>query len=363
MVDKVVNKISSEGLDGFLFSSEPSVFYLSKFRSTHAYILLTAKGQKVLITDGRYLLKAQKELEPKGWEVREVSAPLFEKLAQIVADYGVKRLGVEEDRLKLNFYERFKCKALEKGIKLFPLTGFLDEFRMVKTPDEIALIQKAVEITDRAYLNLLEFLKENRHRIRELKEKDLRRFLICEYLKEGAEGESFPSIVATGENSAVPHHETSEINLKENAPLLIDTGCIWKGYCSDFTRTIFIGSPDKELLKIYDIVKEAHLRALESAKAGTPLKEVDLAAREYIESQGYGEFFNHSTGHGVGIEIHEPLRVYKNEETPIKEGMVFTIEPGIYLPKKGGVRLENIVVIENGKAKPLSKVPLEEVIL
>ena len=363
MVGKVVNKISKEGLDGFLFSSQPSVFYLSRFRSTHAYILLTAKGEKVLITDGRYLLKAKKELEPKGWEIREISAPLFEKLSEIVSDYGVKKLGVEEDRLIVSFFERFKCKALERGIKIIPFVGFLDEFRMVKTPEEIDLIKTAVHITDETYLELLEFLKENRNRLTEFKEKTLRRFLICKYLEKGAEGESFPSIVASGPNSAVPHHETSDETLKENAPLLIDTGCIWKGYCSDFTRTIFIGKMDKELLEVYQIVEEAHLRALEAAKEGRPLKEVDLAAREYIESKGYGKYFNHSTGHGVGIEIHEPPRVYKNEETPIKEGMVFTIEPGIYLPEKGGVRLENIVVIEKGKAKPLSKISLEPIFL
>ena len=363
MFERIIEKLSKEGLDGFLFSSQPSVFYLSRFRSTHAYVLLTDKGDKVLITDSRYILKAKNELGPKGWIIEEITSPLFEKLTEIVSKYGVKKIGLEEERIKLNFYERFKCEATKKGIKTFPYSGFLDEFRMVKTPEEISLIKKAVEITDKAYLNLLEFLKENRSSIVNLKEKDLRRFLICEYLKDGAEGESFPSIVAVGENSAIPHHETSDTTLKENNPLLIDTGCVWKGYCSDFTRTIFIGKPDKELLEIYEIVREAHLRAVASAKKGRPIKEVDLAAREYIESKGYGKFFNHSTGHGVGIEIHEPPRVYKNEELLIEEGMVFTIEPGIYIPGKGGVRLENIVVIENEIAQPLSKVPLDLIIL
>jgi len=149
----------------------------------------------------------------------------------------------------------------------------------------------------------------------------------------------------------------------ENQPLLIDTGCVWEGYCSDFTRTLFIGNPDRELLKIYDIVREAHLRAIEVVKPGVPIKEVDIAAREYIEGKGYGKYFNHSTGHGVGIEIHEPPRVYKNEETPIKVGMVFTIEPGIYIPEKGGVRLENIVVVTESGAKVLQKTPLDVVVI
>jgi Xaa-Pro aminopeptidase/Xaa-Pro dipeptidase len=360
-LDRVVKKIVREGLDGFLFSSQPSVFYLSQFSSTHAYVLLTAGGKRVLITDGRYILKAEKFLSPLGWEVKEVSAPLFENLTQIIADYGVKKLGVEGDRLKLDFFEKFKCKAGEKGIKVIPYGGFLDEFRMVKTPEEIEKIARAVEITEKVFLNLVEFLKENRKRLTQLTEQEIRSFLVCQYLREGAKGESFPTIVASGENSAIPHHETGDTPLRENSLLLIDTGVVWEGYCSDFTRTLFIGKPDRELVKVYDIVREAHLRALEAVKAGRPIKEVDLAAREYIASKGYGEFFTHSTGHGVGIEIHEPPRVYKSEETPMAEGMVFTIEPGIYLPGKGGVRLENIVVVTNEGAKVLQKTPLEPI--
>ena len=363
MIDKVAEKISKEGLDGFLFSSQPSVFYLSKFKSTHAYVLLTSKGKKVLITDSRYTLEAENLLKPKGWEVVEIKSPLFENLARIINDFGVKKLGLEGDRVVLNFYEKFKCKLSELGIKTIPYEGFLNKFRMVKTPEEIEKISKAVEITDKAFSLLVEFLKENRKRITELKEKDLRRFLICEYLKERAEGESFPSIVASGKNSAIPHHETSNKTIEENAPLLIDTGCVWEGYCSDFTRTLFVGKPDRELLKVYEIVKEAHLRAVEAVRVGEPIKVVDLAAREYIERQGYGEFFTHSTGHGVGIEIHEPPRVYKNDETPIREGMVFTIEPGVYLPEKGGIRLENIVVATKEGAKILQKTPLEPLFL
>jgi Xaa-Pro aminopeptidase/Xaa-Pro dipeptidase len=362
-MEKVVEKIKREGLNCFLFSSQPSVFYLANFKSTHAYALLTADGKKYLITDGRYILRAKRELEPKGWEVIEIKAPLFENLVRILNNAGCRKVGVEEERLKLQFFEKLKCKAAEGGIRVIPIASFLDEFRMIKTPEEIERIKTAVEITDRVFTELVEYLKKNRHRIGELKERDLRRFLICKYLERGAEGESFPSIVAAGENSAIPHHETGDTPLQDNAPLLIDTGCVWKGYCSDFTRVIFIGKPDKELLKVYDVVKEAHLRAVESVKVGRPVGEVDLAAREYIERAGYGKFFTHSTGHGVGIEIHEPPRVYKEEKTPLKEGMVFTIEPGVYLPGLGGIRLENIVVVEKEGARVLQTTPLEKIFI
>ena len=362
-LQNVVNKIANHGLDGFLFSSQPSVFYLSRFRSTHAYVLLTSRGEKVLITDSRYTLKAEQRLKPLGWEVVEIKAPLFANLANLLRDFGIKKLSVEGDRLQYQFLEKLKCHAFRRGIEIVPLSGFLDEFRMVKTPEEVELICRAVEITDNAFQNLVSYLKENRHRLGELKETDLRRFLICEYLKMGAEGESFPAIVAVGENSAIPHHETSETPLKENAPLLIDTGCVYKGYCSDFTRMLFIGNPERELLKIYDIVREAHLRAVEAAKVGATVGEVDLAAREYIESKGYGRYFTHSTGHGVGIEIHEPPRVYKNDKAAIRKGMVFTIEPGIYIPGKGGVRLENIVIVTDKGAEILQKTSLDVVII
>jgi Xaa-Pro aminopeptidase/Xaa-Pro dipeptidase len=355
----IFKKISAEGLDCFLFSSQPSVFYLSRFRSSHAYAILTAEGGRYLLTDSRYILKAQKELQPKGWETVLLKAPLFENIAKTLSDIGCKRVGVEGDRIKLQFFERLKCAVLKFSIRPVPIEGFLDTFRMVKDDEEIALIERAVEITDEVFSELVKFLKKNKTRLEELKERDIRSFILCEYLKRGAEGESFPSIVAAGENSAVPHHETGDTPLRNNEPLLIDTGCVYKGYCSDFTRVVFFGNPAKELLKIYEVVKEAHLRALEAVKPGRPVGEVDLAARKYIESKGYGEFFTHSTGHGVGIEIHEPPRVYKDEKTPMVEGMVFTIEPGIYIPDLGGVRLENIVVVTKEGAKVLQKTPLE----
>jgi len=346
-----------------LFSSRPSVFYLTRFSSSHAYALLTAEGQRVFLTDGRYLLRAKERLGPKGWTVVEVKSPLFENLVKVLKELGVSKVGLEEDRVVLSWFENFACRARTEGIKTVPYAGFLDEFRMVKTPEEVALIERAVQITDEVYLDLLEFLKENSARLEDLKESDLRRFLLCGYLERGAKGESFPSIVAAGENSAVPHHETGDTPLRRNSVLLIDTGCVYGGYCSDFTRTIFLGRPDPELVRVYEAVAEAHRRALEAVRVGRPIKEVDLAAREYLESVGYGKYFTHSTGHGVGIEIHEPPRVYKTEEIPIREGMVFTVEPGVYLPGKGGVRLENVVVATERGPRVLSKVSLEPVFL
>jgi len=189
---------------------------------------------------------------------------------------------------------------------------------------------------------------------------------VSKFFEKEAQGESFPAIVASGEHSAIPHWETSRSPIVPNAPLLIDMGLVWEGYCTDFTRTLFLGKPDEEFKKVYEIVKSAHLKALEKVKAGNTVGDVDREARRYIEEKGYGNFFTHATGHGVGIEIHEFPRVYfkgEDSKTPIEDGLVFTIEPGIYLPGRFGVRLENIVAVQNGRGEPLSGIDLSLITL
>lgn len=175
----------------------------------------------------------------------------------------------------------------------------------------------------------------------------------------GGSGESFPAIVASGKNSAVPHYETSDKSIEWNSPLLIDMGLKYKGYCSDFTRTIFLGEVNPKLIDIYKVVEEANLEATEIVKDGIPVKEIDLKAREIISKYGYGEYFLHSTGHGIGIEIHEFPRISHKSNNILIENMVFTIEPGIYIQGLGGVRLENVVVCRKNRGEILTKTPLD----
>jgi Xaa-Pro aminopeptidase/Xaa-Pro dipeptidase len=358
---KLKEKIKKLGLDGFLFADDIAVFYLSGFKSTNAYIILTEKDN-IFLTDGRYYLRAKEFFgQSYNWELKYLQT--FKDLIKAVKELSIRKLGILTDKISYSFYKRLEEILKKEGIEIFPIEGFLNEFRMIKAPDELEKIKKAVEITELAFSNLLEFLKTHRN-WESLKEKDLRKFLICQYLELGAEKESFPSIIASGKNSAVPHHETGEKRLRKGENLLIDTGCVYQGYCSDFTRTLFIGkNQNKELLKIYEIVREAYEEALNSVEVGKAVGEIDLIAREYINSKGYGKYFNHSTGHGVGIEIHEAPRVYKEEKIKISEGMVFTIEPGIYIPDIGGVRLENIIVVDKGKGRALQKFPLEPIII
>ncbi len=217
-------------------------------------------------------------------------------------------------------------------------------------------MKEGVKKSDEVYRRILSKIREG------MKELELRRLIVEEFFKEGASGESFPAIVASGPASSVPHWESSHQPIKGGSPLLIDMGMVWKGYCTDFTRTLFVGRADPEFKKVYQVVKDAHLFALEKARVGNTVGDVDRAAREYIKSKRLGKYFSHSTGHGVGIEIHEHPRVYykgPDKDIPIEEGMVFTIEPGVYIPGKFGVRLENIVVIKGGVGEPLSEVGLD----
>ncbi|BDQ05056.1 MAG: Xaa-Pro dipeptidase [Candidatus Dojkabacteria bacterium] len=346
----IKNKISKEGLDAFLFNSESNVFYLSKFSSTYAFIVITPSNQYFL-TDARYYENAKAKLQE--FEVVQLQQGT-KGLKLFLNDLGIKTLGFEKDRVTLDFYENLK-EGLQA--ELLGYTKFLEEFRTVKTEEEIQIIRTAVHKIDDIYSGLIEWLRSND--ISRLTESMVRRKLVDLILQEGGSGESFPSIVATGSNSAIPHWETADQHVLSDAPLLIDTGLKYKGYCSDFTRTIYFGSPTKQFEEIYKIVKEANIAATSCVKAGVSVSEIDLAARHVIESYGYGQHFIHSTGHGIGIDIHEHPRVHKDENAVLPENTVITIEPGIYIPGYGGVRLENVVVVRKDSAEVLTRTSLD----
>ncbi|NPA54520.1 MAG: aminopeptidase P family protein [Aquificae bacterium] len=351
-INEIQKYIEEKNLSSFLFSSFSNIFYLSRFSSSNAYILLTPK-EKLFITDFRYFEGAKEKL--KDWKVillGKDNKEHLKHLQEILLEFGGKHIGFEKDKVSLSFYEKLTEKK-ELKERLIGFEGFINEFRMIKTEEEIEIIRKAVEKTDNIFSKIIEYIPKAKSEL------DIRRMIINYIFEEGGTGESFPAIVASGKHSAIPHYETSDYPIEKNNLLLIDMGMKYKGYCSDFTRTIAINKVDKELIKIYSIVKEAHLTAVETVKAGVKIKEIDLAARKVIEKYGYGDYFIHSTGHGIGIDIHEPPRISKNNEGFLEENTVFTIEPGIYIPGKGGVRLENVVVARKNKGEVLTKTPLD----
>ena len=347
-IEKVQELLGKKNLDAFLFSSQPNVFYLSEFRSSHAYVVVSRDSYH-LLTDGRYYEKAKTFL--KCWDVILIEGNVIRAINALLRKLKVKRVGYEEDRISCEFKKR-----LRGGFTWVGVSGFLKDLRAIKEEKEIELMREGVRASDRVYRRVIPMIKEG------LTELEIRSMLVYEFFKEGALGESFPAIVASGEGSAIPHWETSNRRIKHGEPILIDMGLLWKGYCTDFTRTIYLGRADSEFRRIYNIVRDAYLFALDKVKVGNKISDVDRTAREYIRKKGFGKFFNHSTGHGVGIEIHEFPRVYykgQDKNTTIEEGMVFTIEPGIYLKGKFGVRLENIVAVQKGFGEPLSDIPLD----
>lgn len=343
--------IKNHNLDCFFFSSHSNVFYLSGFSSSNAYIVLTPE-KGYFLTDGRYYEGAKEKVN--HLEVILIKK-LSESLRQIFQDLNIKKVGFEKDKISVSFYERLKSDFPE--IQFEGFDGFLNNIRMVKSEEEIEIIKDAVIKTDKIFSKILQNINFFDTEL------SVRRKIVDLIFEEGGTSESFPAIVATGKNSAIPHHETSLTKIEKNNPLLIDMGMKLKGYCSDFTRTFFIGKPHQKLIDIYNVVKEAHLEAVSVVKAGIQIKEIDLKARSVIEKYGYGEYFIHSTGHGIGIDIHEEPRIYKDNEDFLRENTVFTIEPGIYIPNLGGVRLENIVVARKNSAEILTQTPLDLIII
>jgi len=346
-IDKVRKKIKNYNLDAFLFNYQPNVFYLTGFKSSNAFVLLT-KDKKYFFTDGRYITSAREKL--KDWDVILLKDGIRELKEVLTSIEG--KIGFEKDRTTIDFYEKL-IKKTDLDKKLMGFSGFLNDIRAIKTEEEIKIIKKAVHKTDEIFKYIVDNIGSFETEL------DVRREIINQIFKKGGTGESFPAIVASGKNSAIPHYETSNKKIKKNQPLLIDMGMIYKGYCSDFTRTIFIGKVNKKLKEIYEIVKEAHLEATEKVMEGITTKELDETARNVIKKYGYGDYFIHSLGHGIGIEIHEYPRISPKNYEILKEGMVFTIEPGIYIEGLGGVRLENVVVCRKENAEVLTKTPLD----
>ena len=347
--------LKENNLSAFLFSYSPNVFYLSGFKSTNAYILLTLDKQ-FFLTDARYYEKAKNELT--DWEVIQIKDNTLKFIKNFIKAQNIKTLGFEKDKVSCEFKEKLRAK----GIRLKGYSGVLNPLRRIKDSEEIQIIKEGIKKTDEVYKKFIEFLKNTLQKEnKNLTELKLRGYLVFQMFEAGASGESFPAIIASAEHSAIPHWETSFYTIKCDAPLLIDMGLIWKGYCTDFTRTIYIGNSSQEFKKMYEIVKTAWYKGFEKVKTGVPIAEIDKTIREYFKTKGVDQYFIHATGHGVGVEIHEEPRIFYKipEKEIIEEGMVFTIEPGLYFPNKFGIRLENIVIVENGRGEIYSDIDLE----
>ncbi len=313
--------------------------YLAGFDLAEGVLILGEKP--AYFTDARYFYAAKDKIAPAGAE------PILYTDTDVLKNYveknGIKTLYIDYDRTTVSECERYKTF----GAEIKNCSEELMQLRMIKSEEELACVKKACEIIQEAYHNAIKLAKTG------VTEKEIADKIRSEIIRLGGEGESFETIVAFGANAAVPHHETGETKLTENTAILVDTGALFNGYCSDLTRMAFFGTPDEEFKNAYDAVLTANLTAFDKIVGGMSGKDADAIAREVLKQRGYGDYFTHSLGHGVGLEIHERPNVSPRSRDNLEENAVFTVEPGVYLNGKFGIRIEDTATIKNGKAERL----------
>jgi len=335
-------------LDGILFTSLENIRYLCGFTGSDGAFIITQKGS-FFLTDSRYWTQAGEEV--KGTQIIHYKKKM-EGILSLLIDLKLREIGFESAVLPFSAY-RFLTERLTAEARLHPLEEALKNLRAVKDAHELTLIRRAIDISSDAFSQATEMLKEG------VVEQEVA--LEMEFLMKrgGADAIGFDIIMASGKRSALPHGKASDKRIEKGDFVLIDFGSGFQGYHSDQTRTVVCSYPSPEQEKIYQIVKEAHDKAVEKVRPGIPVSEIDGAARDYIRNQGYGEYFGHGTGHGIGLAVHEDPAVNSENKGLLQEGMVFTIEPGIYLPEWGGVRVEDMVLVTPQGVEVLTHLPNE----
>ncbi len=333
---KIRQKMAADNIDAFLVTHRPNVLYLSGFSGTSGFLLLTSEDA-LLYTDFRYLQQAGEQAP--GFEVLRInSATDFSAAAELISQKGLKRIALEEAHLSLREFRRFKNSYHGHG-EIVPFFNFIEEIRAVKEEEEIAKIAEAARIADAAFQSILPLLKPG------ISEQDLAVELEYRLRKGGSERLPFEIIVASGERSALPHGTAGSRIIKEGEPVTVDFGAVYKDYCSDMTRTFLFGTPSAKLQEVYNTVLQGQEMVLNSLRPGQKAAAADAIVRSFFQQLGYGEYFGHGLGHGVGLEVHELPTLSPQGESLLEEAMVFTLEPGIYIGGWGGIRIEDLVVL------------------
>ena len=352
-LEKYLSLLQTGELDGLLLTSEISRHYCAEYNVSEGVAVVTAKGCRYF-TDSRYIEAAQKHLSGFTVEMVGSGRDYFSLINRTLDDFGVKRLGFEECRLTVAEFEDYR-KHLHA--ELVPCQEQLDAFRVVKEPWEIERMERAQQITDEAFSQVCGRIREG------MTEKELCAELIYCLYKNGGEGLSFAPIVVSGPNSSMPHGVPGDRRLQKGDFLTMDFGVVYQGYCSDMTRTVALGYATDEMKKVYDTVLQAQLAWIAATRAGVTGQAIDGAARKVIADAGYGDCFGHGYGHCLGLEIHESPNCNPRNDKPMPAGSVSSAEPGIYLPGKFGVRIEDVVVIAPEGCRILTKSPKNLIIL
>ena len=341
-------RIAELEIDAVFVSQPDNRRYLSGFDGSAGYLLITDKDA-IIATDFRYVEQVKKQAP--DYRLFQISGDMARWFPELVAGLRSEKLGFESRHTSLAMYRQMGgiIKKMESPPKLVPLEGLVEPLRAIKDAAEIELIAQAADISDRAFQHIEEVIRPG------MSEKEVAWELEKFMREHGSQAVPFDVIVASGPNTALPHARPSERVIQRGESALMDIGARVNGYSSDLTRTICLGQPDDEFKKIYDTVLGAQLAALELVKEGMTGEQADSFARTVIAEAGYADAFGHALGHGVGLAAHEEPRLGPGSAEKLVSGMVFSIEPGIYLPGWGGVRIEDLVALENGKLRVLSK--------
>ena len=351
-VQRLRDALAERELGGLLVSNAQNRRYLSGFTGSAGYLLITP-SDAMIATDFRYY--EQSATQAPAFRLVKMLGGFEAWVPALLAGLGGAKIGIESADMTVSVHGQLRkaIADLPEGdrVDLVPTTNVVEGLRQLKEPDEIAALQRAVDLGDAAFTDVAERVEPG------WTEKQVA-WEIEKYIREhGGDALSFDTIVAGGPWGAMPHAYPRDRQLEAGEGVVIDMGCDVDGYMSDLTRTIFLGKPDDQFKKIYDIVLTAQLTAEEMVKPGMTGGETHMIAHNIIEAAGYGETFGHGLGHGIGLQVHEAPRVGKTSNDVLEDSMVFTIEPGIYVTGWGGVRIEDMVVLEGGKARVMSKAP------
>ena len=354
-IRRIQEKLIEKGLDAILLTDEKNQRYAAGFAFTDGLVLV-GRERAWLLTDSRYIEAAQQSVDGALVTVQmfDRQHSRSELLLAALREAGIRTLGAEEQKLSHGQY-----LALEKqtGLSLQPAQSLLTELRASKTEEELRYMIEAQRISERALEETLPLIRPG------MTEREVAAELVYRMLRHGSEGNSFDPIVVTGKKTSMPHGVPGDEIIREGDFVTMDFGCLKHGYCSDMTRTVAVGHATDEMKNVYDTVLRAQLAGIAAARAGIPGREIDGAARRVIEEAGFGPYFGHGFGHSLGLDIHEPPNAGPSGDTPMPENSVSSAEPGIYLPGRFGVRIEDVMILRADGAEVITRAPKSELII
>ena len=350
VLQRLREAMEKKNFEAMLVTKPENRRYLSGFTGTAGIVLIT-QTNAWFITDFRY--KDQAASECQGFEIL-IHTP-EKSVYDLINELGIKSIAFEDEYMTVSAYNTYKSKL--KNVELVPNNQLIENLRLLKSEEEIETIRKSASIADAAFEHILSFIKVG------MKEKEVALELEMFMKKQGASALSFDIIVASGWRSALPHGRASDKIIETGDFVTMDFGCVYKGYCSDMTRTVVMGQASEKQKKVYETVLKAQEEALKAIKPGVSGKDADKVARDIITEEGFGDYFGHGLGHGVGLEVHEAPRLAPIGEKILEKNMVVTDEPGIYIPDFGGVRIEDLIVITENGCERLSTSPKNLIVI